>query len=93
MVSPAKDIESSNLLRMFPPEIREHIFNFALDNCWEGKTPALLKALYGDREVYMEAIKVFYKVNTFFSSIENDWADHFPDHLLPTVTRWKIMIM
>src|ERR1700738_3623560 len=93
MISSAKETKPSNLLRKFPPEIREHIFNFTLDNCWEGKTPALLKVLHGDREVYMEAIKVFYRTNTFFSNRYNGWGDDFPDHLLPTVTRWKIMFM
>lgn len=93
MLSSAEHTKPGNLLRKFAPEIREHIFTFTLADCWEGKTPAFLKALYGDREMYMEAIKVFYKVNTFFSHRGNDWADYFPDRLLPTITRWKIKIM
>jgi hypothetical protein len=89
MMSSAEETKPGNILRKFPREIREEIFKLTVGD-WENKMPALIKALRGDREVYLEAMKVFYKINKFFSSRKNNWGEEFPDHLLPIVTRWKI---
>lgn len=64
---------SSSGLRAFPPEIREVIFNFSQVLSWTGKTPALLVALRGDRELYYEALELFYKSNTFTLHRANEW--------------------
>jgi hypothetical protein len=51
-------------LRRFTPEIRAMI----LAGCIEfkdRKTPALIIALRGDKDLYQEAIRVFYKLNRF----------------------------
>jgi hypothetical protein len=90
MFSSAEETKPSITLRRFPAEIRQAIFKLTVGD-WEGKTPALIKALRGDREMYLEAMEVFYKINTYFSSSGNNWSEEFPDRLLPTVTKWKIM--
>jgi hypothetical protein len=89
MISPSAETKPRNILRRFPPEIRAEIFKHTLGS-WDNKTPALIKALRGDHEVYLEAMKVFYRINEFFSSRRNNWGEEFPDHLLHTVTKWKI---
>jgi hypothetical protein len=58
-VSPA----ASNLLKQFPPEIREQIFGDAIE--WHGKTPPLIAALRGDPTLYHEALAVLYKEHPF----------------------------
>ena len=51
-------------IRKFPPEIRAMIFAGCVDN--KGyKTPNLLVALRGDREMYEEAVQIFYGLNWF----------------------------
>jgi hypothetical protein len=60
-------------LRAFPPEIREMIFTFSNVLIWTGKTPALLMALRGDRELYDEALDYFYKKNIFKLHPRNEW--------------------
>ena len=57
----AKIQNTSKGFRTFPPEIREMIFQPCLEG--EGNRPALLAALRGDRELYAEAICLFYKAN------------------------------
>jgi hypothetical protein len=51
-------------LRKFPPEIREMIFQRCIDTR-DNKSPSIIIALRGDKELYREAIKVFYKLNFF----------------------------
>ncbi len=60
-------------LRTFPPEIREMIFNYSNVLNWTGKTPALLVALRGDREIYNEALEICHKNNTFKLHRGNEW--------------------
>ena len=50
-------------LDRLPPEIRNILFKYVL--VWDGKTPALLKALRGDPKLYGEAMEVFNNINTF----------------------------
>jgi uncharacterized protein YjbI with pentapeptide repeats len=50
--------------RKFSPEIRETIFRDCVD-FKDRKTPPLLIALRGDKELYQEAIQLFYKLNFF----------------------------
>jgi hypothetical protein len=89
MILSAEKPKPSNLLRKFPPEIREEIFKLTVGD-WDDKTPALIKAIRGDREMYLEVMKIFYRINTFCSRRRNSWGKGIPDHLLSTVTRWKI---
>ena len=49
-------------LRRFPTELRDMIFKDCLQ-IEEGKSPALLIALRGDKELYEEALEVYYKTN------------------------------
>ena len=49
-------------IRKFPPEIRAMIFAGCINNVGY-KTPTILKALRGDKEMYEEAIQIFYKLN------------------------------
>lgn len=89
-ISSAENPKPSTLLRKFPLEIREGIFKLTVGD-WDHKTPALITAIRGDRGMYLETMKIFYRINnTFFSSGRNNWGEEFPDHLLSTVTRWKI---
>jgi hypothetical protein len=49
------------------------ISKLSLEDCWTGKTPALIVALRGDPDLYHEALHVFYNTNTFAFSKRNDW--------------------
>jgi hypothetical protein len=57
--------------RAFPPEIRQMIFREAFP--WNGKTPALLKALRGDKVLYNEALHLF-QLNSYNLSYKNGWS-------------------
>jgi hypothetical protein len=59
-------------LRKFPAKIRENIFQFCV-RIKDQKSPALLIALRGDKEMYQEAINLYYKVNLF--TVSNDTVD------------------
>ncbi len=50
--------------RKFPPEIGQLIFQDCVD-FKDRKTPVLLAALRGDKELYQEAIQLFYDSNYF----------------------------
>lgn len=56
-------------LRSLPLEVRLKIYHLALE--WNGKTPGLLAALRPDRMLYLEALEVFVKQNTFTLSTKN----------------------
>jgi hypothetical protein len=58
------------LFRKFPPEVREIIFDEAIE--WDGKTPALIVALRGDPVLYFEALEVLSKSNVFIMSKKNE---------------------
>jgi uncharacterized protein YjbI with pentapeptide repeats len=57
-------------LRRFPPEIRAMIFNGCIHFA-DHKTPAIIIALRGDKEMYEEAIQIFYKLNSFRVKLQN----------------------
>jgi hypothetical protein len=57
--------------RAFPPEIRQMIFREAFP--WNRKTPALLKALRGDKVLYNEALHLF-QLNSYNLSYKNGWS-------------------
>jgi hypothetical protein len=51
-------------LRALPVEIRVLIFRYCLDLVWQDESmPALIAALRGDRQLYHEALEVFYANN------------------------------
>jgi hypothetical protein len=56
-------------LRKFPPEIREMIFQRCIDTKdnkeKDNKSPPIIVSLRSDKELYQEAIEVFYKLNFF----------------------------
>lgn len=62
-----------NYFRRFPPEIREQIFR-PLCVQWNGRTPHLIKALRPDRELYQEALYIFYRNNRFRLHKWNGWT-------------------
>jgi hypothetical protein len=51
-------------LRKLPPEVREMIFRYCV-GFTDGKTPPLIVALRGDKKLYREAMRLFYKLNFF----------------------------
>lgn len=55
---------SKSQLEKLPAKIRDMIFEKCLG--WEGKTPALLAALRGKKQLYAEALDIFRKSNTFW---------------------------
>ncbi len=56
--------------RKFPPEIRAMIFNGCI-HFGGFKTPAIIIALRGDKEMYEEDIQIFYKLNLFRVKLQN----------------------
>ena len=76
--------------RAFAPEIREMIFEGALAGTWNGKTPALIQALRGSK-LYLEAIDVFTKTNTFRLHEGNGWSwDPMPPQSLKHIKALQI---
>jgi hypothetical protein len=57
------------LLHTLPPELREAIFKPLLVD-WDGKTPNLVKALRPDKQLYNEALAIFYNSTFSFSTKE-----------------------
>jgi hypothetical protein len=55
---------SPSALRKVPPEVREMIFRYCVDFT-DGETPPLIVALRGDKKLYREAMRLFYKFNFF----------------------------
>ncbi|KAJ5038241.1 uncharacterized protein L3040_007108 [Drepanopeziza brunnea f. sp. 'multigermtubi'] len=56
---------SPPVLRKFPIELRQMMFGYCLQIEEDNKSPALLMALRADKELYPEAIEMFYKLNYF----------------------------
>jgi hypothetical protein len=79
--------------RTFPPEVREMIFKPCLEG--EGNNPDLLVALRGDRELYAEAICLFYKANnTYVLSTRN--VNSFRDmseRSLESIKKVKVLVL
>ncbi|KAN0115289.1 hypothetical protein V8E51_004833 [Hyaloscypha variabilis] len=61
---------SALALRKFPPEIRAMIFNGCI-HFGGFKTPAIIITLRGDKQMYEEAIQIFYKLNWFRVRLQN----------------------
>jgi hypothetical protein len=57
-------------LRRFPPEIRAMIFTGCI-HFGGFKTPAIIITLRGDKQMYEEAIQIFYKLNSFRVELQN----------------------
>jgi hypothetical protein len=60
-------------LRRFPAEIRHMIFRATLEGSWKGKAPEFIISLRGDKELYKEALNIFYETNTFALTKRNRW--------------------
>jgi hypothetical protein len=84
---------TSKGLRTFPTEVREMIFKPCLEG--EGNSPALLVALRGDKELYAEAICLFYKANnTYVLSTKN--VNSFRDmseRALESIKKVKVLVL
>jgi hypothetical protein len=64
--------QQQNLLRKFPPEIRDLIFTpCLLFSHKDDPAPTLLAALRPDGKLYEEALDIFYKMNEFFFDIHH----------------------
>jgi hypothetical protein len=56
-----------------PIELYEGIFTpLCVD--WEGKTPNIIKALRPEKRLYNEALKIFFRHNTYVFHRENNWS-------------------
>jgi hypothetical protein len=77
----------------FPPELREQIFIRCLE--WNGKTPALVVAARGDKQLYEEIIEIFYRTeNTFVLHRANRWSfGNMSQRALLSVRKLKIVAM
>ena len=64
-------------LRKFPREIRDMIYNLVLSDSWDGTTHSFIAALRPDHLLYTEALRVFYRTNTFSFTKQNDWLERF----------------
>lgn len=61
----------------FPPEIREHIYDYILPDSFGVSMPPFIVALRAaEPTLYHEALAFFSKHNTFRLSSENTWASH-----------------
>ncbi|KAH7364112.1 hypothetical protein BKA65DRAFT_472453 [Rhexocercosporidium sp. MPI-PUGE-AT-0058] len=78
----------------FPAELREMIFMEAFRDEWTGKTPALIKAVRMEDQIYAECMDAWYKQNhTYVLHAKNNWSflDMKP-HAIATIAKIKIMI-
>ncbi|KAL2074847.1 hypothetical protein VTL71DRAFT_8626 [Oculimacula yallundae] len=62
--SPSQKTISPFTLRKLPYELREMVFKDCLE-IKNGKSPALMVALRGDKELYEHALKVYYRINYY----------------------------
>lgn len=60
------------------------IYKLTLVDSWKGKTPAFIITLRGDRELYHEALQVFYETNSLALTRRNRWMSKV--RLLPRMT-------
>jgi hypothetical protein len=70
------DTKSLVTFRLLPVEMREEIFKYTFATSqnypdFAASTPALLVALRGDRELYDQALRVFYGINHWFLTARN----------------------
>jgi hypothetical protein len=81
-----------NKFRKLPPEIREKIFE-PLCKDWNGTMPAIIKALRSDKELYHEAMAIFYKEKEYVLHDKNDWTflDMFKTAIL-SIKRIRIIV-
>jgi hypothetical protein len=63
LISALALLPSSSTLNKLPVEIRDMIFEVYLEGEWNGKLPALLAALKGSEDLYLQALKAFRKLN------------------------------
>ncbi|TAQ88011.1 hypothetical protein B7494_g3686 [Chlorociboria aeruginascens] len=61
---------SAPTLCKLPIELQEMIFEYCLD--WKGKTPVLVAAVRGHKELYPQVLGVFCRINAFTVD-ENNW--------------------
>ncbi|CZT49839.1 uncharacterized protein RSE6_10733 [Rhynchosporium secalis] len=77
-----------------PAELRVMIFTLALGDEWNGKTPALIKALRTEENVYTACMVSWYKQDhTYTLHEKNSWS--FRDmsaNAISTITKVKIVI-
>lgn len=69
------------------------IFRLVLSGTWNGKIPTFIEALRGSK-IYLEAVAVFTKTNTFKLHEGNKWSFvEMPQAAINTVTSLEIEIL
>jgi hypothetical protein len=56
-----------------PLELYEAIFMHLCAD-WKGRTPNIIKALRPNKKLYLEALRIFYRHNTYVFHRENNWS-------------------
>lgn len=81
-------------LNILPPEMRLKIFKLVLSDQWEGKVPALIKALRPVNKLYQEAITMFFTRSKRFRLHQgNDWKfGNMSDKVLSSIGRISIYL-
>jgi hypothetical protein len=77
----------------FPLELREKIFIRCLE--WNGKTPALVVAARGDKQLYEEIIEIFYRTENMFVLHRGNhwWFGNMSQRALLSVRKLMIVAM
>lgn len=88
-----KPSSSPSLLHQGPAEIREMIFNLC-DMSWNGRSPAIIRALRQDPQLHAEAMRVFVKKENMFAlNRRNGWSFHeMSVETILTIKKLKIEI-
>jgi hypothetical protein len=77
-------------LYAFAPEVRDMIFNDVLSGTWYGETHELIHALRGSK-LYLEAIDIFAKTNTYRLHEGNRWTfGDMPQAAINTIRNLEI---
>ncbi|KAF4627665.1 hypothetical protein G7Y89_g10489 [Cudoniella acicularis] len=66
--------ENTEVGQKAPFEVRTMIFKLCLSDAWEGKIPALIKAVRQDQGLYHEALEIFYEDKQFVLHKVNGWS-------------------
>ncbi|CZR51033.1 uncharacterized protein PAC_00908 [Phialocephala subalpina] len=90
---PSPNVQTCSLMKL-PLELRNMVYNLALPEEWDGKSPELIKALRQFRMLYDEALLVFHKKEYIFVLGKgNNWSfEGMSTRTIATIKAVKIMV-
>ncbi|KAF8854127.1 hypothetical protein BDZ45DRAFT_693731 [Acephala macrosclerotiorum] len=90
---PSPNLQTCSLIKL-PHELRNMVYNLALPDEWDGKSPELIKGLRSFRVLYDEAMLAFHKKGyVFILGKGNNWSfEGMSTKTIATIKAVKIMV-